>query len=198
MSQPSPDRGSARTSEQAATSRLGDSGPAVAEIRGKLARLGLLESDVERSIPDLHAHFDQDCDRAVREFQQQRGLTVDGIVGSATYGALEEARWRLGDRILSFRPTHLMVGDDVAGLQRRLVELGFDAGRADGVFGEHTSARSVTSSTTSVCEPTAHAAQGRSRRSTGWPAPWWAAGPEIYASPSRSEPPVRRCPARPS
>lgn len=138
MSQPSPDRESARTPERAVNYRLGDSGPAVAEIRGKLAGLGLLESDVERSVPDLHAHFDQDCDRAVREFQQQRGLTVDGIVGSATYGALEEARWRLGDRILSYRPTHLMVGDDVAGLQRRLVELGFDAGRADGVFGEHT------------------------------------------------------------
>ena len=92
--------------------------------------------------PTSHAHFDEACDRAVREFQQQRGLTVDGLVGPATYGALEEARWRLGDRILSHRATHLMVGDDVAGLQRRLVELGFDTGRADGVFGEHT-ARAV-------------------------------------------------------
>ena len=98
--------------------------------------------DVESAVPDLHAHFDQACDQAVREFQQQRGLIVDGIVGPATYGALEEARWRLGDRILSYSATHPMVGDDVAVLQRRLVELGFDTGRTDGVFGEHT-ARAV-------------------------------------------------------
>src|SRR6187549_1415284 len=122
--------------------RLGDAGPAVAEIRGKLARLDLLVSDVETSVPDLDASFDHACDRAVREFQQQRGLIVDGIVGPSTYGALEEARWRLGDRILSYSATHPMVGDDVAALQRRLVELGFDTGRTDGVFGEHT-ARAV-------------------------------------------------------
>ena len=88
----------------------------------------------------------------MREFQQQRGLTVDGLVGPATYGALEEARWRLGDRILSHSATHLMVGDDVAALQRRLLDLGFDAGRADGVFGEHTLEPSATSSTTSDCD----------------------------------------------
>jgi N-acetylmuramoyl-L-alanine amidase len=136
MSSPSAG-GPAGARTAAALYRLGDAGPAVAEIRGKLARLDLLESDVERSIPDLQAHFDQECDRAVRAFQQQRGLTVDGIVGPATYGALEEARWRLGDRILSHSATNPMVGDDVAALQARLVELGFDTGRADGVFGEH-------------------------------------------------------------
>ena len=143
MSQPSAaDPAGARTPDRAVHYRLGDAGPAVAEIRGKLARLDLLVPDVESSVPDLHAQFDQACDQAVREFQQQRGLIVDGIVGPATYGALEEARWRLGDRILSHSATHPMVGDDVAVLQRRLVELGFDTGRTDGVFGEFT-ARAV-------------------------------------------------------
>jgi len=139
---PADDPADGRTSEPTVRYRLGDAGPAVAEIRGKLARLDLLESEVETSVPDLDAHFDQACDRAVREFQQQRGLTVDGVVGPETYGALEEARWRLGDRILSHSATHPMVGDDVAALQRRLVELGFDTGRIDGVFGEPT-ARAV-------------------------------------------------------
>ena len=37
-------------------------------------------------------------------FQQQRGLTVDGIVGPTTYRVLDEARWRLGDRLLTFTP----------------------------------------------------------------------------------------------
>lgn len=120
------------------TFRRGDAGPAVAEIRGKLARLGLLEHPAESSVPDLAALFDEQCDRAVRAFQQQRGLSVDGVVGATTYRALDEARWRLGDRLLSYRVNHPLVGDDVAGLQRRLVELGFDAGRVDGVLGPTT------------------------------------------------------------
>lgn len=118
--------------------RLGDSGPAVAEIQGKLALLGMLVSPNEVSVPDLAARFDAACDRAVRTFQQQRGLSVDGVVGPATYRALDEARWRLGDRILAYSVTHPLVGDDVAALQRRLLELGFDAGRDDGVLGPET------------------------------------------------------------
>lgn len=118
--------------------RLGDAGPAVAEIQGKLARLGLLASPVEASVPDLTARFDEACDRAIRSFQQQRGLSVDGVVGPATYRALDEARWRLGDRILAFSVTHPLIGDDVGALQRRLLELGFAAGRVDGVLGPDT------------------------------------------------------------
>ena len=128
--------------DQGVVYRLGDAGPAVAEIRDKLGGLGLLEREVESSVPNLDARFDEACDQAIREFQQARGLTVDGLVGPATYSALEEARWRLGDRILSHSATHPMIGDDIAALQLRLVELGFDAGRADGIFGEHT-ARAV-------------------------------------------------------
>ena len=51
--------------------------------------------------------------------------------------ALAAARWSLGDRLLSLA-THPFVGDDVAMLQERLLALGFDAGRADGVFGPRT------------------------------------------------------------
>jgi len=120
--------------------RLGDTGPLVADIRGKLALLRLLEDPAESSVPDLASRFDDECDRAVRVFQQQRGLSVDGVVGPATYRALDEARWTLGDRILDRRIRHLLTGDDVAALQRRLYELGFDPGRADGVFGEDTEA----------------------------------------------------------
>lgn len=109
--------------------RLGDSGPAVADVQATLAGLGLLEG--------AHADFDAATDRALRDFQQRRGLSVDGIVGPETYRALAAARWSLGDRLLSLA-THPFVGDDVAALQERLLELGFDAGRADGVFGART------------------------------------------------------------
>lgn len=115
--------------------RLGDSGPAVAEIRIKLAQLGLLDH-TESGVP-LET-FDIDVDRAVRQFQQERGLTADGVVGSATYRVLEEARWRLGDRLLSYVVANPQSGDDVLELQRRLTELGFDVGRVDGIFGART------------------------------------------------------------
>ena len=120
--------------------RRGDTGPAVAEIRAKLAVLGLLADGAGRRArwTRLGALFDDATDRAVRAFQQQRGITVDGIVGPQTYRALDEARWRLGDRILSYVPARLMAGDDVAALQQRLLDMGFDCGRVDGMFGVET------------------------------------------------------------
>lgn len=114
--------------------RLGDTGAGVAEVRARLAHLGLLRS------PDSSMDFDEDVDVAVRTFQQERGLSVDGIVGPATYRRLDEARWQLGDRVLQYAPGHLVAGDDVGELQRRLNELGFDSGRPDGVFGRRTDA----------------------------------------------------------
>jgi N-acetylmuramoyl-L-alanine amidase len=68
-----------------------------------------------------------------------RGLRVDGICDESTWSALVEASYRLGDRELSLRRP-MMRGDDVAVLQRTLGGLGFDAGRADGIFGHATAA----------------------------------------------------------
>jgi N-acetylmuramoyl-L-alanine amidase len=108
----------------------------VAEVRARLAHLGLCQ-DIAQGDP---ASFDLDLDRAVRAFQQERGITVDGVVGPHTFRRLEEARWQLGDRVLSYVPLHLMAGDDVTELQRRLNQLGFAAGRPDGLFGVQTDA----------------------------------------------------------
>lgn len=112
--------------------RRGDDGPAVVEIRAKLARLGLLHDDQPAG------SFDDRTDRAVRTFQQARGLRVDGVVGPETYRCLDEAHWRLGDRVLTYTPGHPFVGDDVAMLQQRLFDLGFDPGRCDSIFGQQT------------------------------------------------------------
>jgi N-acetylmuramoyl-L-alanine amidase len=113
--------------------RRGDRGPVLAEVNDKLRRLGLL--DATQSDPDL---FDDTTDRALRAFQQLRGLRVDGVVGPETYRALDEAHWRLGDRLLAYLPGHPFIGDDVAMLQQRLLDLGFDPGRCDGYFGQQT------------------------------------------------------------
>lgn len=113
--------------------RNGDSGPAVTQIVGLLAQLGLLSEPLPTS-------YDDQVELAVRTFQQQRGLHVDGVVGGATFRRLDEARWKLGDRILTHLPGNLMAGDDVFALQRRLLELGFKVGRVDGYFGPDTEA----------------------------------------------------------
>lgn len=114
--------------------RRGDRGDAVARLRASL-------SDANAPVPDGEApadEFEDGLEKAVRAFQQQRGITADGIVGPATRQALEEARWRLGDRILLHRPGNLLAGDDVIMLQRRLLGLGFKVGRVDGRFGADT------------------------------------------------------------
>ena len=125
--------------------RRGDSGPTVVEIRRMLAQFGLLAS-----LPDdpagsdgvvadgPAAHFDPVLEHAVRAFQQRRGLITDGIVGPATYRALREAGWTLGDRMLALLISTPMSGDDVAALQEQLLELGYDTGRPSGVFDEQT------------------------------------------------------------
>ncbi len=76
----------------------------------------------------------------IRSFQQARGLHVTGELNEATQIALEESRWKLGDRSLHLQPSPMMRGDDVAALQSRLTEMGFNCGRVDGIFGEMTEA----------------------------------------------------------
>jgi N-acetylmuramoyl-L-alanine amidase len=115
--------------------RRGDTGPAVSEIRSILVGLELL-ADAE---PDA---FDEPLERAVRAFQQERGLGVDGMVGDETWGALDAARWRLGSRTLFHSVPDALVGEDVRTLQERLLEMGFDSGRPDAIYGART-ARAV-------------------------------------------------------
>ena len=115
----------------------GSRGPAVADVRAALRSLGLLTVDAPAG-ETVGEDYDQATELAVRHFQQVRGLSVDGRVGEETYRALSEARWSLGDRLLHHDPERPMRGDDVTNLQERLLELGYDAGRADGIFGRET------------------------------------------------------------
>jgi N-acetylmuramoyl-L-alanine amidase len=118
--------------------RRGDRGPAVAEVRAMLRGLGLLPAAGPGD-----DEYDAATERAVRAFQQARGLAADGIVGVETYRTLEEARWQLGDRTLYRQVGHPFVGDDVVALQTWLRERGFDVGRSDGIFGPRTEAALV-------------------------------------------------------
>jgi N-acetylmuramoyl-L-alanine amidase len=114
--------------------RLGDEGAAVRSIRALLKATG----DLAPSSVDTSDVYDEDVAQAVRGFQQRRGLIVDGVLGPHTHIALDGAHWKLGDRMLSHIPGHLLQGDDVAELQERLLSLGFAPDRVDGVFGTNT------------------------------------------------------------
>ena len=153
----------------------GDRGPAVADVRAALQRLGLLSDPPAGMLPPgAEAVYEPATELAVRHFQQVRGLSVDGRVGEETYRALTEARWSLGDRLLRYDPERPIRGDDVTNLQERLLELGYDAGRADGILGAETEAglrafqRDYGLSADGTCGPaTLRALKQLGRRVTG-------------------------------
>lgn len=111
--------------------RLGATGAGVRDLQHRLAALG------HDPAPDTAGSFGAETERAVRAFQESRGLQVDGICGQQTWSALIEAGYRLGDRLL-YQRRPMLRGDDVAELQRQLCSLGFDTGRVDGIFGPNS------------------------------------------------------------
>ena len=126
--------------------RRGETSPAVYEIRSILVGLDFLPASGDAVAADTAEQaasvFDQATETAVRAFQQSRGIGVDGIVGSETWQALDGARWKLGARTLYHSVPDALVGEDVRTLQERLLEMGYDTGRADAIYGART-ARAV-------------------------------------------------------
>jgi N-acetylmuramoyl-L-alanine amidase len=114
--------------------RRGQHSLAVTDLQARLEKLGFQISASERG-----GTFGPATEIALKEFQQRRGLDVDGIAGEATWRALVESSWTLGDRLLRLTEPSLR-GDDVGELQARLNALGFTAGKHDGIFGPRTAA----------------------------------------------------------
>lgn len=86
----------------------------------------------------IDGEFGSNTEKAVKAFQKSAGLETDGVAGKATITALG-GRWKSAaswsvSRVLK-KGTR---GDDVKLLQRELNGDGFDAGKADGVFGSGT------------------------------------------------------------
>ena len=101
--------------------KIGDRSDAVAVIANTLTRLGIHSNPT-----DL---FDEGLAQAIKAFQQERGLTATGLINEITQRCLDEARWKLGDRILALQSDSLMRGDDVSNLQDRLIQMGFNCGK---------------------------------------------------------------------
>jgi len=112
--------------------KIGDRSDAVAVIANTLTRLGIHSNPT-----DL---FDEGLAQAIKAFQQERGLTATGLINEITQRCLDEARWKLGDRILALQSDSLMRGDDVSNLQDRLIQMGFNCGKVDGIYGIRTEA----------------------------------------------------------
>jgi N-acetylmuramoyl-L-alanine amidase len=86
------------------------------------------------SMLDPPDYFGDETTALVEAFQRARGLSITGAVDEVTWAWLVEAGWRLGQRLLYLTQPYLR-GDDVAELQVRLAQLGFNPGRIDGIFG---------------------------------------------------------------
>jgi peptidoglycan hydrolase-like protein with peptidoglycan-binding domain len=88
--------------------------------------------------------YGPDTARAIRAFQERRGLPADGVVDGPTWRALgeEPSGKQIGTRSLGHRLHGAVAGDDTLEAQRTLAAIGFDPGRLDGVYGP-TTARAV-------------------------------------------------------
>jgi N-acetylmuramoyl-L-alanine amidase len=110
----------------------GDISEMLPNIKAQMARLGLHVGGTET------ADFDRAFELGVRQFQQDRGILCDGVLGPETFSALEQARYQLGDRVLRFDPVRVLTGDDVVDLQTKLAGLGFYPGRIDSEYASLT------------------------------------------------------------
>ena len=107
--------------------KINSNGKDVADIQRKLIKLNF-------PITDSLGHFGENTEIFVKQFQQSRGLLVDGIVGDETWQNLVEASYVLGRRTLYIKQPYLR-GDDVKIVQLWLRTLGFNPGPIDSTYG---------------------------------------------------------------
>ena len=108
------------------TLQSGSTGEAVRELQIALQETGNDPGPID-------GVFGSQTEAAVKAFQAERGITVDGIVGPIT--------WRNIDEFAEFDEPVLREGSTglpVRRTQSRLTAAGFDTGGVDGVFGPQT------------------------------------------------------------
>ena len=113
----------------------GATGAAVEDIQERLGSLGYTIDATERD----EKTFGRSTATAVARFRLDHGLTLGDAVDAATWSALVDESYQLGDRTLYLRLPNFH-GRDVRQLQERLNILGFSCGEVDGFYGAHTEA----------------------------------------------------------
>lgn len=115
--------------------KQGMQGAAVEDVQTRLASLGYRLDGAETSATE----FGVTTSAAVEAFRREHGIEPGDEVDAATWSALVDASYKLGDRTLYLRLPNFH-GADVQALQRALNTLGFACGADDGYFGPHTEA----------------------------------------------------------
>jgi peptidoglycan hydrolase-like protein with peptidoglycan-binding domain len=105
--------------------KKGSTGEAVKQLQSALKDLGY-------DVGAVDGKFGTKTEQAVKAFQQDRGIDVDGIVGDITWLNIDEADMsnptiRKGSK-----------GNPVRRAQKRLTLGGWDTGGVDGIFGSST------------------------------------------------------------
>ncbi|TYR79311.1 L,D-transpeptidase family protein [Priestia megaterium] len=119
--------------------KKGDRSSAVQDLQRKLTSIGYDTKGID-------GIFGSNTDIAVRKFQKDHGLAVDGIVGPATYKALggntkPPAKPTPG-KDSSLNTSQMLKqgsrGSAVQALQHKLTSIGYDTKGIDGIFGSNT------------------------------------------------------------
>lgn len=110
--------------------RLGSTGDTVLYLQQSLTKLGYNSGSID-------GIFGSKTQTAVKAFQKDKGLVVDGIVGNSTWTAIDNALQN------PQTPIHPMlsigsIGDSVRYLQVCLDKLGYKPAQIDGIFGSKT------------------------------------------------------------
>ena len=131
-------------SASSSTLKNGSTGSDVKKLQQRLQELGYLKGSADGDFGDA-------TETAVKNFQANNGLTVDGKAGPATLEKVYSSSARKAastTKTNTPRPTNTpftslkngSTGDDVRRMQNRLKELGYLTGSADGDFGDATEA----------------------------------------------------------
>ena len=136
------------------TLRANDKGSDVSQLQEALIRLGYLAGK-----PD--GTYGQKTVAAVKAFQKANGLKADGVAGAETQKALFSGTAKAAEVKATVQPAATATpapaasastaadknaaslkrgskGNDVKELQRKLIELGYMSGEADGIYGSKT------------------------------------------------------------
>ncbi len=127
---------SSSTSTDDGKMRIGSTGSAVKQVQTLLKQLGFYSGSID-------GNFGSGTYKAVVDFQKKNGLTVDGIVGSATLKKLQNASSSSSNSSGSTtanddRLENGAIGTKVKTLQTNLKTLGFYTASVDGSFGSAT------------------------------------------------------------
>jgi len=123
------------TGNSSTTLSLGSSGAEVLDMQQKLIALGYSCGSA-----GADGQFGQGTYAAVCNFQSDHGLTVDGVIGSATRTKINSEYAALGGNSSSATLSLGSSGAEVLDMQRKLIALGYSCGSAgaDGQFGQGT------------------------------------------------------------